>query len=93
METRPLILAVIDAFLLLELSADEEIDPVTAQRAVDSICAQLSRLRHDDQVELREQLADIAEDASDAEYRDVVASIADVVGLAKPLPGEHMSWR
>jgi hypothetical protein len=93
METRPLILAVIDAFLLLEVSAADEIDAITAQRAVEDIGVQLARLRHDDQVELREQLAEIADHSPDPEYRDVVSSIADVVGLARPLPGEHMSWR
>ena len=62
MESRPLILAVIDAFLLLELCGEDEIDGETAARATESICANLMRLRHDDQVELREQLAEIADD-------------------------------
>jgi hypothetical protein len=93
MESRPLILAVIDAFLLLELCGEDEIDGVTAARATESISANLMRLRHDDQVELRAQLAEIAEDADDPAYADVVASIADQVGLANPLPGAHLSWR
>jgi hypothetical protein len=93
MESRPLILAVIDAFLLLELCADDEIDKDTAVRATDSICADLMRLRHDDQVELRVQLAEIADDSPDPAYREVVSGIADMVGLARPLPGEHRSWR
>ena len=93
MESRPLILAVIDAFLLLELCGDDEIDGDTAVRATDSICADLMRLRHDDQVELRCQLEDIAEESTDDAYREVVSRIADIVGLARPLPGEHRSWR
>ncbi len=93
MESRPLILAVIDAFLLLELCADDEIDQDTAVRATDTICADLMRLRHDDQVELRVQLAEIADESPDPAYREVVGGIADMVGLARPLPGEHRSWR
>ena len=93
MESRPLILAVIDAFLLLDLCGEEEIDEMTAARAAESISSNLMRLRHDDQVELRTQLAEIADDSEDSNYRDVVASIADQVGLANPLPGAHRSWR
>jgi hypothetical protein len=93
MESRPLILAVIDAFLLLELCGEDEIDRETAQRATDSICANLMRLRHDDQVELRAQLAEIAEESTDETLQEFVAGLADVIGLAHPLPGEHRSWR
>ena len=93
MESRPLILAVIDAFLLLELCGEDEIDRDTAARATESICANLMRLRHDDQVELREQLADIAEETEDEAFRECIAGIADQVGLAHPRPGEHLSWR
>jgi hypothetical protein len=93
METRPLILAVIDAFLLLEMCGEDEIDRETAERAAEDICANLMRLRHDDQVELREQLAEIAEEADDETFRECVSGIADQVGLAHPNPGEHLSWR
>lgn len=93
MEPRSLSLAVIDAFLLLELCGGEEIDTETAIRAVEAIRADLTRLRHDDQVELRAQLDEIAAAATDETYRAVVAGIADRVGLARPLPGAHLSWR
>jgi len=93
MEDRPLSLAVIDAFLLLELSDRTEIDAETARRAADTITASLRGLRHDDQVELREQLAEQAEESDDPDYRALVGSIADTVGLARPRPGEHLSWR
>jgi hypothetical protein len=93
MESRPLILAVIDAFMLLEMCGEDEIDRETAERATDNICANLMRLRHDDQVELREQLADIADDTEDERFRECVSGIADQVGLAHPNPGEHLSWR
>ncbi len=93
MESRPLILAVIDAFLLLELCGEDEIDGDTARRATENIGANLMRLRHDDQVELREQLSEIAEESDDSTYREVVSTIADQVGLANPRPGDHRSWR
>jgi hypothetical protein len=85
--------AVIDAFLLLNACTGEEIDRATAQRATVSIRENLRRLRHDDQVELRAQLEDIAEESDDPDFRAVVAGIADTVGLAHPRPGEHLSWR
>jgi hypothetical protein len=93
MESRPLILAVIDAFMLLEMCGEDEIDRDTAARATDNICANLMRLRHDDQVELREQLADVADEADDETFGTMVGEIADLVGLARPHPGEHISFR
>jgi hypothetical protein len=93
MESRPLILAVIDAFMLLEMCGEDEIDRETAERAAENISSSLMQLRHDDQVELREQLADIADEAADETFREFVAGIADTIGLARPHPGEHRSWR
>ncbi len=93
MESRPLILAVIDAFLLLEMSGEDEIDGETAKRAIEAISANLMRLRHDDQVELRAQLAHIADESDDPTYRELIGTIADRVGLATPLPGAHLTWR
>lgn len=93
MEERPLVLALIDACLLLELCDADEIDPDTAARAMDDICAHLMRLRHDDQVELRAQLDEIADDSQDPEYATFVACLGDRVGLAHPHAGAHLSWR
>jgi hypothetical protein len=93
MESRPLILAVIDAFLLLEMCSEDEIDRETAERATEDISASLRSLRHDDQVELREQLADVADEADDETFGTMVGEIADLVGLARPHPGEHISFR
>lgn len=93
MESRPLILAVIDAFLLLEMSGEDEIDHETAKHATENLSASLLRLRHDEQVELREQLADVAEDTDDEALATLIAGIADTVGLAHPNPGEHISFR
>ena len=92
MEERPLVLAVIDAYLLLELCGDE-IGPDTAARATGDLCAQLTRLRHDDQVELRAQLAEVAAESDDDGYARLVAGIADRIGLASPRAGAHLSWR
>jgi len=93
MDERPLVMAVIDACLLLELCSDDEIDPDTAARAMDDLCAQLMTLRHDDQVELREQMADAAADSTDDGYATFVAGLADRIGLAKPHANAHRSWR
>ena len=93
MGNRPLSYAVVDAFLLLDLCGEDEFDPATTAGAMAGLRAQLTSLRHDDQVELRAQLDDIAADAADETYRWVVAGIADRVGLAYPRPGEHLSWR
>jgi hypothetical protein len=85
-------LAVIDAFLLLEMCEDE-IDREVARRATADISASLKQLRHDDQVELREQLDDFADSTDDEAFRGMISTIADQVGLAYPHPGEHLSWR
>jgi hypothetical protein len=93
MEERPLVLAVIDACLLLELCDDDEIDAERAVRAMDDMRAQLTALRHDDQVELRAQMAEIAADSPDEAYATLVADLPDRLGLAKPHADAHRSWR
>ncbi len=91
-EERPLVLAVIEACLLLELCADE----IGADRAVGAAAdlhRHLAGLRHDDQVELRAQLAEVAEDTTDPGYAAFVAGLADRFGLDRPRSGAHLSWR
>jgi hypothetical protein len=89
MDEGPLVLAVIDACMLLALCADES-DTETAERR---LAGQLTALRHDDQVELRAQLADIASGADNRSYAAFVGSIADRIGLDRPRPDAHLSWR
>jgi hypothetical protein len=88
MDERAFVLAVIDACMLLELARDES-DTADAEKR---LTGQLSALRHDDQVELRAQLTDIAS-ATKGSYAMFVAGIADRLGLDRPHPDAHLSWR
>jgi hypothetical protein len=89
MDERPLVLAVIDACLLLALCDDESDTGAAARR----LAGQLTGLRHDDQVELRAQLADIASTSDRPPYAAFVGAIADRIGLDRPHPDAHLSWR
>lgn len=84
-------LSVIEACMLLELCVDE-IGPDEAARAAVDLHRQLAGLRHDDQVELRAQLAEVAEGASDPRYAEFVAGLADRFGLDHARDGAHLSW-
>ncbi len=85
-------LAVIEACMLLELCLDE-IGPDRASRTAAQLHDHLAGLRHDDQVELRAQLAEIAEEAPDRHYAEFVAGLADRFGLDHPRDGAHLFWR
>ena len=95
MEERPLVLAVIDACLLLELCGEDDITQEKRARAMSDISGNLLRLAPAEQVALRDQLAGIAHKSPDPTYSSFIASLADRLGLARPSagPDPHMSWR
>jgi hypothetical protein len=80
---RGLVLAVVEALLLLEASSDEEIDPDVAVRGMENIAACLVSLGGDDQRALRAELAAIASASTDAVYARFASDVADMVGLAR----------
>jgi hypothetical protein len=89
MDERPFVLAVIDACMLLALLSDTS----DTSAAENRLAGQLTGLRHDDQVELRAQLAEIASGSDDRSYAAFVDAIADRIGLDRPHPDAHLSWR
>ena len=78
----PLVLAVVDAFLLLEGSSNDEIDPDVAVRGMENVAANLLTFSEDDQRALREQLAAIGASCEDSYFGQFVSGLADMVGLA-----------
>ncbi len=80
----PLIQGVIDAFLFLESSGPDELNPDSAVRCMENISSSLLRLRQSDQLTLRSHLATIADEATDPAYRDFVRALPDMIGLAAP---------
>lgn len=84
----PLIEGMIDAFLFLELSGSDEVNPDSAVRCMEGISSSVLRLQQSDQIALRQHLASIADEATDSAYRDFVRALPDMIGLAaEPLSG------
>lgn len=84
----PLIQGLVDAYLFLESSGSDEVDPDSAVRCMENISSSLLQLRQSDQLALRSHLATIADEATDSAYREFVRALPDMIGLAvPPLPG------
>jgi hypothetical protein len=82
-QLRALVLALVDALLVLETSNDNEIDPHAAVRGMENIAANLVNLGDDDQRALRAELAAVATASSDPVYAQFASEVADMVGLAR----------
>ena len=78
---RPLINAIIDAFLFLEHSSDDEVDPDLAVRCMENMSASLLRLSDSDQIALRSEFLKLAAEFEDP-YRKFVQALPDNIGLA-----------
>jgi hypothetical protein len=78
---RPLVEALVDAFLVLESAAPDEVNPDTAVRGMENMTSILLTLEEADQLALRTELEEIAGDLHDEVYRDFVARLPDVIGL------------
>jgi hypothetical protein len=77
----PLIRALIDAFLLLESSGPNEIDPDTAVRGMENMASSLLAMTATDQHVLRSRLEDIARESQEQSYADFVRGLPDMIGL------------
>ncbi len=77
----PLCMAIVDALLVFETSASNEVDPDVAVRAMENIGSSLQQLDQEDQRELRHLLYGIAERAADVPYGEFVKSVPDMLGL------------
>jgi hypothetical protein len=80
----PLVHGIIDAFLFLEESGPNEVNPDSAVRCMENISSSLLELGPSDQIALRSQLDKIAHDAQDSAYRTFVHALPDMIGLASP---------
>ena len=80
---RPLVQGIITAFLFLECSGDNEVDPDSAVRCMENMAADLLQLEESDQLALREELEMIASSEEErSSYRDFVRQLPDWIGLA-----------
>jgi hypothetical protein len=77
----PLIQGLIDAFLFLESSGPNEVNPDSAVRCMENISSSLLALEPADQIILRSHLQSIAETAKDPAYKDFVRVLPDMIGL------------
>ena len=82
----PLVHGIIDAFLFLETSGPDEVNPDSAVRCMENMAASLLALEHSDQLALRSHLEKIADDSQDQSYRDFVRALPNTIGLASPSP-------
>jgi hypothetical protein len=80
----PLIHGIIDAFIFLESSGANEVNPDSAVRCMENISSSLLTLGRSDQITLRLHLQRIAEEAGDRTYGKFVREMADMIGLASP---------
>ena len=79
---RPLIDAVITAFLFLDSSGDNEVNPDSAVRCMESMSASLLALDELDQIALRSEFLKVAADSKDDNYQKLVRELPDMIGLA-----------
>lgn len=75
--------ALIEAFLVLENSSDDEIQPDIAVRAMENISSSLLSMAPADQVDLRQRMTAIGENSDDHSYRQFASSLPDMIGLAE----------
>jgi hypothetical protein len=79
---RPLIHGLIDAFMFLESSGADEVNPDSAVRCMENISSSLLELEPSDQLALRLEFVEIAASTADPRYSDFVRSLPDSIGLS-----------
>jgi hypothetical protein len=77
----PLVHGIIDAFLFLESSGPDEVNPDSAVRCMENIASSLLKLEQSDQLTLRSHFNEIADNARDIAYRNFVRALPDMIGL------------
>jgi hypothetical protein len=84
---RPLIHALVDAFMLLESTGSDEVNPDTAVRGMETMASSILVLEKSDQLALRAELEEIARSrAQDKAYGDFVRALPEMLGLVSPQP-------
>jgi hypothetical protein len=82
----PIVHALVDAFLFLEHSAPDEVNPDSAVRCMENMADSLLKLDEAEQLSLRFQFAHIAANSANANYSDFIRHIPDAIGLAGESP-------
>jgi hypothetical protein len=80
-DSLPLVRALIDALLLLEVAGPDEVSPDTAVRGMENIASSLKALDESDQRDLRATLLQIADESDEASFSKFVRSLPDSLGL------------
>jgi hypothetical protein len=78
----PLIRGVINAFLFLESAGPNEVDPDSAVRCMEDIASSLLALEESDQLALRSEIENIADEEQEPAYKNFVRALPDKIGLA-----------
>ena len=78
----PLVHALIDAFLFLESSGDNEVNPDSAVRCMENISSSLLALSRADQLALRLHFEEIANATGDPAVSEFVRKLPNMIGLA-----------
>ncbi|MCB1051249.1 MAG: hypothetical protein KDC71_11675 [Acidobacteria bacterium] len=82
MNLLPLATTIAEAFLILESSGDEEINPDTAVRGMENLCSILLTLSMEDQKRLRQIFYQIESSSSDSGYKIFIKELPNMIGLA-----------
>ena len=80
----PLVHGLIDAFLFLESSGPDEVNPDSAVRCMEHIASSLLALDKSDQLALRSLFEQIAAESQDQGYKKFVLGLPDMIGLDRP---------
>ncbi|MEV0842265.1 hypothetical protein AB0I55_22345 [Actinocatenispora sera] len=76
-----LIGALVESLMFLEDSNPEEVDPDSVVRAMENIMAPFHELEEDQQLALRDRLAQISRQENDNYDSRFIAGVADMIGL------------
>ena len=77
----PLVQALVQAFLFLETSDEDQVDPDAAVGCMENMSASLLSLPEAGQLEVRDEMKKLAEDSKDLAYKTFVAGLPNMIGL------------
>jgi hypothetical protein len=78
----PLVEAIIEAFLFLENSGDDQVDPDSAVRCMENMSSSLLSMSKPDQLNLRATMSELATRSEDSTYSKFVAELPNMIGPA-----------
>lgn len=81
MDPEPLVRAVVAAMMLLEESADDEIDPDTAVRGMENIAYELMKIPESSRREFLDLLNRTADSESDSHAAEFIRKIPFAIGM------------